>query len=451
MASKHRNMFEENNKVEDTAKVEGGPPQTLQRVPHTGSLDGMVFSISDYHGGPDGVVVRMTGYHDIGSGFDSLRGQPWLKARLASRSLGNQSGGGLQGGGGILVQPHIRHNKVQSGGGTPPAAGGGGGSSGSGGGSGGSQQQFQRLKVEDALSYLDQVKYKFGNQPQVYNDFLDIMKEFKSHIDTPGVIARVSHLFKGYPELISGFNTFLPPGYKIEVQANDTGYSLQVSVSMASPLGGGATGGGTTTTQQHHTISDIPPLVQTQQQPSVVVTNQSNKSTAVYGSGSSNSGGVPQQVTTAGGGNTVVGSTISTVDKMGIHWKLESGSGGGSGGSSSKVVSGGGGSAGTLPPAAPPPVPTTTSSGGVGGAAPVVSTALQPPPPPPVSLHQPNHQAANQPVEFNHAINYVNKIKNMFERHQYSCTDGVQAPKHVLLEQEAGDDRNRYMQFAILL
>ena len=35
---------------------------------------------------------------------------------------------------------------------------------------------FQRLKVEDALSYLDQVKFKFGNQPQVYNDFLDIMK-----------------------------------------------------------------------------------------------------------------------------------------------------------------------------------------------------------------------------------------------------------------------------------
>ena len=81
---------------------------------------------------------------------------------------------------------------------------------------------FQRLKVEDALSYLDQVKFKFGNQPQVYNDFLDIMKEFKSQsIDTPGVIARVSCLFKGHPELIVGFNTFLPPGYKIEVQRND--------------------------------------------------------------------------------------------------------------------------------------------------------------------------------------------------------------------------------------
>jgi len=40
--------------------------------------------------------------------------------------------------------------------------------------------QFQRLKVEDALSYLDKVKAQFGGQPQVYNDFLDIMKEFKS-------------------------------------------------------------------------------------------------------------------------------------------------------------------------------------------------------------------------------------------------------------------------------
>ncbi len=36
-------------------------------------------------------------------------------------------------------------------------------------------------------------------------------------IDTPGVIQRVSELFKGHNNLILGFNTFLPPGYKIEV------------------------------------------------------------------------------------------------------------------------------------------------------------------------------------------------------------------------------------------
>ena len=85
------------------------------------------------------------------------------------------------------------------------------------------QQQFQRLKVEDALSYLDQVKLQFSGHPQVYNDFLDIMKEFKSQsIDTPGVIKRVSSLFRGHPDLIVGFNTFLPPGYKIAVDTNET-------------------------------------------------------------------------------------------------------------------------------------------------------------------------------------------------------------------------------------
>jgi paired amphipathic helix protein Sin3a len=41
-------------------------------------------------------------------------------------------------------------------------------------------QAFYRLKVEDALSYLDQVKLQFAKQPDVYNQFLDIMKEFKS-------------------------------------------------------------------------------------------------------------------------------------------------------------------------------------------------------------------------------------------------------------------------------
>jgi paired amphipathic helix protein Sin3a len=53
------------------------------------------------------------------------------------------------------------------------------------------------------------------------------MKDFKSQrytffllsdssIDTPGVIDRVSTLFRGNPNLIQGFNTFLPPGYRIE-------------------------------------------------------------------------------------------------------------------------------------------------------------------------------------------------------------------------------------------
>ena len=33
---------------------------------------------------------------------------------------------------------------------------------------------------QDALSYLDQVKVRFVDHPDVYNRFLDIMKDFKS-------------------------------------------------------------------------------------------------------------------------------------------------------------------------------------------------------------------------------------------------------------------------------
>ena len=93
------------------------------------------------------------------------------------------------------------------------------------------------------------------------------MKEFKSQsIDTPGVITRVSHLFKGHPELIVGFNTFLPPGYKIEVQANEQGYAFQVSVSMPSPS---PTTTHTHTISQHHCTVNVgsPPIASPPTQP----------------------------------------------------------------------------------------------------------------------------------------------------------------------------------------
>ena len=86
---------------------------------------------------------------------------------------------------------------------------------------------------QDALSYLDQVKVQFADHPDVYNRFLDIMKDFKSGaIDTPGVIERVSTLFAGNPNLIQGFNTFLPPGYKIECGTNGDPNAIRVTTPM---------------------------------------------------------------------------------------------------------------------------------------------------------------------------------------------------------------------------
>ncbi|XP_018621342.1 SIN3 transcription regulator family member Aa isoform X2 [Scleropages formosus] len=204
------------------------------------------------------------------------------------------------------------------------------------------QQHFQRLKVEDALSYLDQVKLQFGSQPQVYNDFLDIMKEFKSQsIDTPGVISRVSQLFKGHPDLIMGFNTFLPPGYKIEVQTNDL-----VNV--------------TTPGQIHHitphgiSVQNIPQVPPPQLQSQL-----------------------PTPPTTA----AVPLPTPPTSAKISKPLQSQSLT------SSSQPNP-------SIPPYASPRSP-------------------------PVQPHTPASSTPalqnNQPVEFNHAINYVNKIKNRFQ------------------------------------
>lgn len=95
------------------------------------------------------------------------------------------------------------------------------------------QVQPQQPILNDALSYLDQVKVQFANEPTVYNNFLDIMKDFKSgQIDTPGVISRVSSLFAGNPDLIQGFNTFLPPGYRIECGTGDDPNTIRVTTPM---------------------------------------------------------------------------------------------------------------------------------------------------------------------------------------------------------------------------
>ncbi|KAI3452783.1 hypothetical protein Pfo_009446 [Paulownia fortunei] len=80
----------------------------------------------------------------------------------------------------------------------------------------------QRLTTTDALSYLKVVKEKFHDKRDKYNDFLDVMKEFKAQrIDTSGVIFKVKELFKGDQDLILGFNAFLPKGYEITPQPED--------------------------------------------------------------------------------------------------------------------------------------------------------------------------------------------------------------------------------------
>ncbi|XP_050434250.1 paired amphipathic helix protein Sin3b [Adelges cooleyi] len=226
------------------------------------------------------------------------------------------------------------------------------------------QTQFQRLKVEDALSYLDQVKFKFSNQPQVYNDFLDIMKEFKSQsIDTPGVITRVSNLFKGHPELIVGFNTFLPPGYKIEIKNNELGFHVSVSIPQSPAITSSQTIIHSTT--QH--IMSGPPTVTTS----------------------------PVTLTT----------TPPVVIKPAVHLPINQVN------TTSVVMNHHHTTQNNITPTAPSSsyptqIPLSVASlSQVASAIPQVS----------IPTTQESTNSQNQPVEFNHAINYVNKIKNRFQ------------------------------------
>ncbi|KAJ6520409.1 paired amphipathic helix [Mycena sanguinolenta] len=95
------------------------------------------------------------------------------------------------------------------------------------------------LNVTDALSYLDAVKNECQTRPEVYNAFLELMKDFKnSRIDTPCVMERVSTLFQGKQDLIEGFNTFLPPGYRIDVDVSKTSTEFPYTIiTLTTPTG----------------------------------------------------------------------------------------------------------------------------------------------------------------------------------------------------------------------
>jgi histone deacetylase complex regulatory component SIN3 len=100
----------------------------------------------------------------------------------------------------------------------------------------GGQYPQQKVALTDAFSYLDRVKTEFADQPEVYNRFLQVMREFKSNIiDANGVIGRVVSLFKGHRELILGFNAFLPRTHHIDPVVAENGLFSNSSAGVAQP------------------------------------------------------------------------------------------------------------------------------------------------------------------------------------------------------------------------
>ncbi|KAJ2723071.1 hypothetical protein GGI07_002898 [Coemansia sp. Benny D115] len=238
------------------------------------------------------------------------------------------------------------------------------------------------LNVSDALSYLDLVKSRFHDRPEVYNQFLEIMKEFKSHaIDTPGVIERVSRLFYGSPGLIQGFNTFLPPGYRIEC-SDDPADGVRVTTPSGSVIpdmhrragSAAAPAPQSPLSQQQQAIPRMPAQQQQQQ------TQQQLQQTSQHYA-SRDTPAARRAASTAASGNagTAPGHAMQSPGLA------HAGASAATMASASAAAVTGQGAADGRPPSA-------VGSPGVAVAA----------------------RARQVPMEFNHAINYVNKIKMRF-------------------------------------
>lgn len=300
---------------------------------------------------------------------------------------------------------------------------------------------MRELRVEDALLYLDQVKVEFGDRPQIYNEFLDIMKTFKTQqIDTPGVIRRVSNLFRGNRRLVLGFNTFLPEGYKIELPADGDGPPVAVFRAPGSNVA--------------HVLSG--PMAGSTQpsQPSPVATQLGQVRMPMGGE----EGAAPQafarpgmrtlplaQRSAANGvpiapqGGTAPGAPPDAIRRAYSEEERQLGQQFAGGAQVPSVAAGmeamrgraalgpdaqspALGQAG-LPPQHPSPGLGPNGSGQPGArgfesaAPPVMAPPAQAAPPPPQIADQALQQVTNgggQPLEFDHAINYVTTIKRRF-------------------------------------
>ncbi|KAI9680160.1 MAG: Transcriptional regulatory protein sin3 [Trizodia sp. TS-e1964] len=273
--------------------------------------------------------------------------------------------------------------------------------------------QGQQPILNDALSYLDQVKFQFSEQPDVYNKFLDIMKDFKSaSIDTPGVIDRVSTLFAGHPNLIQGFNTFLPPGYRIECGTGDDQNVIRVTTPQGTTVQSMPKAGPTSSIHMPSTSNGVGPSARAMNyydQPRTGSWQQSTNDVM------QDPGFSPHTNTGPPGGQPsgrmlnqaqppysqlpreqsgMLGTTVAQTQQE--HRGVSQLQNAVSAATSNSM-------------AAKPAVPSLHNSLMHDSAA------------SPAAQHSGNLNALNAerrgPVEFNHAINYVNKIKNRFQAH----------------------------------
>ncbi|KAI7986028.1 Paired amphipathic helix protein Sin3-like 1 [Camellia lanceoleosa] len=89
----------------------------------------------------------------------------------------------------------------------------------------------KKLNQEDALKFMLSVKITFGGKSEEYAELTQIMKDYRDRRSDINVVrSRIKFLFKEHPELVAGFNIFLPAGYEISIP-------IQKNYSVSSEVG----------------------------------------------------------------------------------------------------------------------------------------------------------------------------------------------------------------------
>lgn len=79
-----------------------------------------------------------------------------------------------------------------------------------------------------AISYVNKIKTRFANQPEIYNSFLEILQTYhRDQLRINEVYVQVTQLFKDAPDLLDDFKQFLPDMSQQQAQQQGVGISSQ--------------------------------------------------------------------------------------------------------------------------------------------------------------------------------------------------------------------------------
>ncbi|KAK0607135.1 hypothetical protein LWI29_009901 [Acer saccharum] len=90
-------------------------------------------------------------------------------------------------------------------------------------GGSGSSSSKEELK-QKVCAYMKTVQERLGDKSDSYVKFTVFLRDFKARrVDIESLGIQIKNLFEGYPDLILGFNMFLPDGYKISLDDDEDG------------------------------------------------------------------------------------------------------------------------------------------------------------------------------------------------------------------------------------